>query len=139
MVPFTVVAVRAREGPDEARGLAGGDRDAAFMRLHRHGVRMPALLLLLHHRLHHLSMLGVRRPGADQELVRVEPVVAHDEAHRLAVLHLQRLQREFVVARHDFDDARDLARVTGLAVAHLMVGAVRRRLCGRSQRKDADD
>src|SRR5688500_5923858 len=68
------------ESPDEGRGLARFDPDAARMIHGGHRV-MLTLLLALHHVAHHLSMLGVFSDRPDDELVRVEALVAHDKAN----------------------------------------------------------
>ena len=77
--------------------------------------------------------------GADHELVRLEAVIADDEADGLPVPHLQRLQREGVVGRDDLDRARDPGGITGLAATHGMAGAVRRRGPGDRQGPCADE
>src|SRR5262249_27154981 len=108
----------AHEGPDEAGGLAGIDPDPAFVRHLGHRMAgMAALLHLLEHRLHRLAMLGMLGHRADRELVRIPAFVAHDEAHRLAVAHIERLERELVVYGDHLDGARDLGRIAGTAAA----------------------
>src|ERR1700716_554984 len=129
---------RSSEGPHEAGGLAGIDPDAAFMRHVRHRMAgMATLLHHLHHRLHLAAMLGVLGHRADGEFMRIPAVIAHDEAHRFAVAHVGRLQREGVVDGDALDGARDLDGIARPAAARRRAMGRRRR--GHCQRQDADD
>ena len=63
------------------------------------------------------AMLGVLEHRADGEFMRIPAVIAHDEAHRLAVAHVERPQRDGVVDGDDLDVAQGPGRlldVTGV-------------------------
>ena len=115
-------------GPHEARSLSGFDPDAVGVLHGSHRVVMAVVgarrFLAVGHFLHEALVLGMLGGRADCELVRIEAVIAHDDAYRLAIVNLEALDRESVIGGDDLDRSHDLFWIARLAAA-AMARAVR--------------